>query len=271
MTMTLPTMPRVVVAVTLLLASGAAAVAMTPEIPAIPTISMTPAIPMTPPGSPTEPPSSVVPAPRDQAGSIARQDECIRRVRESSPAKVLFVGDSITQSWEGPGSVAWAKHLAPLGALNLGNSGDRTEHVLWRLEQAPLTRLTPEHIVLLIGTNNLGHGTSNAAETLAGIVEVARTLAAQCPEATIHLLEIFPRGERINPMRGEICQINQALRAFVAAEHAGASPGRFKIHAIGDRFVAPDGSISRELMPDFLHLTPAAYEIWAEAILPEIR
>ncbi|MGA1518297.1 MAG: GDSL-type esterase/lipase family protein [Phycisphaerales bacterium] len=216
-----------------------------------------------------EGPTSTTPAPREQAGSIARQDECIRRVRESGPTRVLFVGDSITQSWEGPGRQVWAEKIAPLGALNLGNSGDRTEHVLWRLEQAPLTRLAPEHIVLLIGTNNLGHGTSNAAETLAGIVEVARTLAAQCPEATIHILEILPRGERFNAMRGDILQINQALRAFVAAENAGGR-ARFDTHALGDRFVNPDGSIPRELMPDFLHLTPSGYGIWADAIVPEL-
>lgn len=218
-----------------------------------------------------DPPASLRPVPRDQAGAISRQDECLRRVRESEPTRVLFVGDSITQSWEGPGQGVWAERIAPLGALNLGNSGDRTEHVLWRLEQAPLTRLQPEHIVLLIGTNNLGHGTSNAEETLAGIVAVAKLLAAQCPKATIHLVEVFPRGERINAMRGDIAQINQSLRSFVAAENAGDSTSRYETHAIGDRFVKPDGTIPREIMPDFLHLTPAGYAIWAEAIVPELN
>ena len=218
-----------------------------------------------------DPPASLRPVPRDHDGAIRRPDECLRRVRESEPARVLFVGDSITQSWEGPGQGVWAERIAPLGAINLGNSGDRTEHVLWRLEQAPLTRLEPEHVVLLIGTNNLGHGTSTADETLAGIVAVAKLLEAQCPKATIHLVEVFPRGERINPMRGDIAQINQAVRAFVAAENAGEAPDRYEIHAIGDRFVKPDGSIPREIMPDFLHLTPAGYSIWAEAIVPELK
>lgn len=221
--------------------------------------------------STTSPPSSLVPMPRDQEGARRREDELLRRARESAPCKVVFVGDSITQSWEGPGQGVWAERIAPLGALNLGNSGDRTEHVLWRLEQAPLTRLQPEHIVLLIGTNNLGHGTSSAEETLAGIVAVAKLLESQCPKATIHLVEVFPRGERINAMRGDIAQINQSLRAFVAAENADEAADRFEIHAIGDRFVKPDGSIPREIMPDFLHLTPAGYSIWAEAIVPELN
>lgn len=211
-------------------------------------------------------PSSLVPAPRTDEWAIAREKELIRRAQESKPAKLVFVGDSITQAWEDPGKSAWDKHLAPLGAINLGNSGDRTENVLHRLAQAPLTRLEPEHVFLLIGTNNLGHGTSNAAETLAGVKAVAELLAAQCPEATVHVIEIFPRGESLNAMRGDILQINQALRAWVAMKG-----GRFASHAIGDAFVSPDGTISKDLMPDALHLSPKAYETWAQAIEAIVR
>jgi lysophospholipase L1-like esterase len=212
-------------------------------------------------------PSSLVPAARTDDWAIKRQEELLRRARESSPVSVVFVGDSITQSWEDPGKDAWAKHIAPLGALNLGNSGDRTENVLWRLEQAPLTRLAPKHVVLLIGTNNLGHGTSNAQETLDGVKAVAAKLAEQCPQATVHILEIFPRGERFNAMRGDICQINQALRAWVAAK----KDPKLAIHAIGDAFLSPDGSISKELMPDSLHLSARAYQMWADAIVAILR
>ncbi|MFN5497018.1 MAG: GDSL-type esterase/lipase family protein [bacterium] len=207
-------------------------------------------------------PSSLVPAARTDEWAIAREKELIRRAKEEKPAKLVFVGDSITQSWEDPGKAAWEKHIAPLGAINLGNSGDRTENVLYRLAQAPLTRLEPEHVCLLIGTNNLGHGTSNAAETLAGVQAVADTLAAQCPKATIHIIEIFPRGEVFNAMRGDILQINQAMRAWVAQRGA-----RFAIHAIGDAFLSPDGTISKDIMPDFLHLTPKAYDMWAQAVV----
>ena len=216
---------------------------------------------------PAKLPTSLVPAPRTDDGSIKRETECIKRATESAPANVLFVGDSITQSWEGPGRDVWAKHFAPLGALNLGNSGDRTENVLWRLDKAPLTRLQPKHIVLLIGTNNLGHGTSNAQETLDGVKAVAAKIGEQCPTAKVHIVEIFPRGERFNNMRGDICQINQALRAWVAAQKGSS----FAIHAIGDRFMSADGSISKEIMPDFLHLTPKGYEMWAEALVPVLK
>ena len=212
-------------------------------------------------------PTSLVPAPRTDEWAIKREAECIKRATESAPVHVVFVGDSITQAWEDPGKAAWTKHIAPLGALNLGNSGDRTENVLWRLEKAPLTRLKAKHVVLLIGTNNLGHGTSNAQETLDGVKAVAAKLAEQCPDATVHIIEIFPRGERINPMRGDICQINQALRAWVGSQKGT----KLAIHAIGDQFMSADGSISKEIMPDFLHLTPKGYEVWAEALAPALK
>ncbi|MFM7133710.1 MAG: GDSL-type esterase/lipase family protein [Planctomycetota bacterium] len=217
-------------------------------------------------------PGSFVPAPRTDDWAIKREAECIKRATESAPVHVVFVGDSITQSWEDPGKAAWAKHIAPLGALNLGNSGDRTENVLWRLEKAPLTRLKAKHVVLLIGTNNLGHGTSNAQETLDGVKAVASRLAEQCPDATVHILEIFPRGERINAMRGDICQINQTLSTF--GERKTLDDGkrsRLVWYPIGDRFLEPIGSIKKEIMPDALHLTPRGYEIWAEAIAPALK
>jgi lysophospholipase L1-like esterase len=215
-------------------------------------------------------PKATVPQPRTEEWGIGREKECIRRAREAKPAKVVFVGDSITQGWEGEGSEFWAQRFEKLGALNLGNSGDRTEHVLHRLKEAPLTRLSPEHVVLMIGTNNLGHGSSNADETLAGVKAIVDVLVAQCDGATVHVLEIFPRGERINAMRGDIAQINQALRAYVNEENSKQKQGRPRraIHAIGDLFVDARGEISASVMPDALHLSKDGYRIWGEALLP---
>lgn len=218
-------------------------------------------------------PSSLRPAPNDASWANERRELVVKRAKESSPARIVFVGDSITQGFdEKAGAAAWQQHFAPLGALNLGCSGDRTEHVLWRLQQAPLARLQPEQIVLLIGTNNLGHRTSTAHETLLGVLEVVRTLRTQCPNAILHLHEIFPRDERFSPMRGDVLQVNQALRAFVRDENTKAGgDAKLRLHAIGDAFVQPDGSIAKAAMPDFLHLSPASYETWAKTLAAALR
>ncbi len=218
-------------------------------------------------------PSSLRPGPNAESWAKDRTELCVRRAKEEAPARVVFVGDSITQGFEeDAGQAAWTKYIAPLGALDLGVSGDRTEHVLWRLQQAPLTRLQPEHIVLLIGTNNLGHRTSNAQETLQGVVEVIRTLRTQCPKAMLHVHEIFSRDERFSPMRGDVLQVNQALRAFVREENAKAGEAKkLVLHAFGDAFVQADGSIAKATMPDFLHLSPASYEYWAKELAAVLR
>jgi len=225
-------------------------------------------LPQAPSGSPATgqvaPPSSVVPVARTDEGILARQTECLRRAKESAPAPVVFVGDSITQAWESAGAAVWKERMEPLGALDLGVSGDRTQHVLWRLAQAPLTRLEPRAIVLLIGTNNLGSGLSTAQETLLGVTRVIATLREQCPKSRILVLDIFPRGEHFNAMRGDLAQINQALSRLDDAEHV-------RFLRIGDRFVEADGSIRREIMPDFLHLSEAGYRIWADALVPELE
>jgi lysophospholipase L1-like esterase len=208
------------------------------------------------------PNAAVVPVARTDEGILERQAEVLRRAKSTAKAAVVFVGDSITQGWEDGGAPVWQKQFAALGALNLGVSGDRTEHVLWRLQQAPLTHLEPKVIVLLIGTNNLGHGASNAEQTLAGVQAVIALLRAQAPQAVLLVHEIFPRGERFNAMRGDIAQINQVLRG-----QAGATT---RVLGLGDRWVRADGTIGKEIMPDFLHLSPQGYEQWAAAIAPEI-
>jgi lysophospholipase L1-like esterase len=205
---------------------------------------------------------STVPVPREDAGILARQAEVLRRARESPPSPVVFIGDSITQSWEGPGADVWKASFAPRGAVNLGVSGDRTEHVLWRLGQAPITRLEPKVVVLLIGTNNLGHGTANAEQTFDGVAKVVETLRGQVPAATIAVCAILPRGERFTPVRGDLLEVNQTLAARFADDP------RVRILDFGVRFLAADGSIPKRLMPDGLHLSPEGYAIWADAIGP---
>jgi N-acetylglucosamine-6-sulfatase len=222
-----------------------------------------------------QPVPSTTPAAREDPAGIAREAIVIERARTSPPVPVVFIGDSITQSWESDGGAAWAERIAPLGALNLGVSGDRTEHVLWRLGQAPITRLSPKAVVLLIGTNNVGHGRDDAAATLAGVREVIRLVRAQAPTATVIVCGILPRGERMNAMRGELLQVNQALaREFGASCNTDAplpAGGGVRFIDFGAHFIDPDGKIQPTLMPDALHLSPAGYSVWADAVLPALK
>ncbi len=186
----------------------------------------------------------------------------LERARTAPPAQIVFVGDSITEGWEGAGREIWEQSFAPLGAVNLGVGGDRTEHVLWRLAEAPLARLNPKLVVLLIGTNNLGHGRDNADGTLAGVKQVISTIRTQVPNARLAVMAIFPRGDRMNAMRGDLLQVNQALAA------ATRDDAQISLVDCGAMMVQRDGTIDTAIMPDALHLSPKAYGIWAKAIAP---
>jgi lysophospholipase L1-like esterase len=202
----------------------------------------------------------MVPRPNTEDWAIERRELVLRRAREATGARVVLVGDSITQGFDDVGRAAWQRQLEPLGALNLGCTGDRTEHVLWRLQQAPLDHLRPAHVVLLLGTNNLGHGTSTVAETLLGLQAVIALLRQQCPAAQLHVFEVFPRNEPGSALRRQVEQLNAGLREWAAGQD------RLHLHAFGARFLAADGTISPDRMPDGLHLSAESYDRWAAAL-----
>ena len=86
----------------------------------------------------------------------------------SAPRKgnigLLFLGDSIIEGWSGRGKQVWEKSYADLKPANFGIGGDRTQHVLWRIDNGELDGISPKVLVLMLGTNNLG---SNPNEQIA--------------------------------------------------------------------------------------------------------
>jgi lysophospholipase L1-like esterase len=206
------------------------------------------------------PHSAVKPMARFDKGWQDRAKLLDERVKETADTQVLFIGDSITQGWEGDGAKeVWEKYYAKRKAVNLGIGGDRTQHVLWRLEKAPLEGVKPKAAVIMIGTNNSNGDDNSPGQIADGVAAIVRTLRLRLPSTKILLLGIFPRGENFNPQRGKLTQVNQVL--------AKLDDGR-NVHFldIGHRFLTSDGILPAEIMPDYLHLSRKGYEIWAEAI-----
>lgn len=190
--------------------------------------------------------------------------EKARQSRQAKNCDLVFVGDSITQGWEKPGKELWEKNFAKWNPLNLGFSGDRTEHVLWRLKNGNANALKPKVAVLLIGTNNTGHFMRPADETASGIKAVLDDLRGRWPATKIVMLSILPRGPNAeDPMR----KLNDGINSRIA----GFADGK-NIHLLdlSGKFLQPDGSLPAELMPDRLHLSPAGYQIWVDGLLPKL-
>ena len=206
--------------------------------------------------------SAVTPAKRG-GWVFERYEKMNERVKQGD-ADLIFIGDSITQAWEGPGKAVWEKHYASRKAVNLGISGDRTQHVLWRLDNGNIDGIRPKLAVIMIGTNNSNGADNTAAEIADGIRAIVARLRERLPAMKILLLDVFPRGEKPNPQRGKILQVNQIARKL----HDGK---QVHYRAIGHNLINNDGSISKEIMPDFLHLTPKGYQIWADAIEDKLK
>lgn len=176
-----------------------------------------------------------------------------------SRSKVIFIGDSITQGWEGDGKDVWARYYAQRDAINLGIGGDRTQHVLWRLDNGNLNGISPKAAVVMIGTNNSNGEDNSPGQIVDGVRAIIDKLRAKLPETKILLLAIFPRAENFSVQRGKLAQINQVLRRVADEKNV------FWID-FGHKFLNDDGTMPRELMPDYLHLSPKGYAIWAESI-----
>jgi lysophospholipase L1-like esterase len=258
-------------ALTLTLLASATMLAATAKPPAAP-IAPT-ATASAPASTPAPANPAIVPIDRKDPWWVQRHAALNARVKsaaEKGDAKVLFLGDSITQGWENEGKDTWAKHFAPRGAINLGIGGDRTQHVLWRLANGhteglarPAKGDAPALVVLMIGTNNTN---SDAPEQIdAGVGAVLASLRERLPKAKVLLLAIFPRGEKPDDIFRQRVDATNALLAKRAA-----SPGVTYLD-IGKSFLEADGTIAKAIMPDALHLSPEGYARWAKAIESTVK
>jgi lysophospholipase L1-like esterase len=211
-----------------------------------------------------------------QPGTEAKH-ESFNKISKLGEARLVFLGDSITAGWAGAGKQVWAKTWAPMKAANFGIGGDRTEHILWRLDHGNYDGLKPELTVLMIGTNNTGHQgrpaaehdgavyTSTAEQTAEGVAAILAKLREKQPQMKILLLGIFPRGADSDDAKR---QQNQATNRLIAKLADGKTVHFLDISA---SFLGSDGTLSKEIMPDLLHLSPAGYQKWADAIEPKVK
>jgi lysophospholipase L1-like esterase len=180
------------------------------------------------------------------------------------PVDLLFVGDSITDAWRRDPQKKlfderWGKH----NPLNIGIGGDRTQNVLWRLENGEVDGIKPKVVVLMIGTNNIGNGDS-PQDTAAGVTCVVKTLREKLPDSKILLLGVFPRGAKSDdPFRAQIKTINDTIAKLDDGQHV-------KYLDIGPKFLTDEGALTPQIMPDALHPNEKGYHVWAEAIGPAV-
>lgn len=185
--------------------------------------------------------------------------------------RLAFIGDSINHFFGGPPvdrgltrpTEIWQKFYGNRDAVDLGFGWDRTENVLWRLEQGEIQDMPLEAVSLMIGTNNLFLNTPEQIRD--GVQAIVDKIREQKPHCKILLLAIFPRGENPNDRgRLEAIKVNELLKPIGRQRNV-------TFMDIGSVFLEPDGKILRSVMGDFLHPTAEGYRRWAEAVEPWMR
>ncbi len=198
------------------------------------------------------PNSAVIPAHHlDNKGWRERHEHILEKVRTSDP-KLILIGNSITHALDDPDrKILWDLYLDDLDAVNMGISGDRTENVIWRLENGCLEGIHPKVAVLLIGTNNTDGNhyleVSTPEELSDGIWKICSIIREKLPETEIILLGILPYGYKPNHRD----ELNKATNRIIS----GFPEKDSKIHYfdLGYLFLDEEGSVRGDLMPDYLH------------------
>ena len=206
--------------------------------------------------------------PRHSHYSYMSLGEWCRRVQShlSDPvrnkAKLVFLGDSITQLWKEVAPDVWQEHFVKHSPLLLGIGGDQTQQILWRIERGELDGLDPGVVVLLIGVNNLIISRATPEDTARGVRAVNAAVRDRLPRARILHLALFPAGETPSDwLRQKIEKTNALLQDL-------ANNPNVVFLDFGPRFLSADGMLSTEIMDDFLHPSRQGYVVWAHALDP---
>jgi beta-glucosidase len=195
-----------------------------------------------------------------QPKSLLRHEQFLYRITEGDIG-LLFLGDSITDFWPRVGEFSWLK-FAPYHPADFGVSGEHTEHVLWRITHGELDGIHPKVVVLMIGTNNIGHTPGDQPEwAAAGVTKIVKTIQESLPDSKVLLLGVFPRDTPDSPNRKAV----EAINKIIANLDDGKKIRYLDINKV---FLDGNGDIAPDIMRDKLHPTAKGYDLWYQAMKP---
>ncbi|MBT8038242.1 MAG: lipase [Verrucomicrobiae bacterium] len=182
-----------------------------------------------------------------------RHEQIVQKVKTSDP-KLVMIGDSITHNLDRPDRAGLRKqYLDQYNTINIGISGDRTENVIWRLQNGAFDGIKPKVATLLIGTNNTDGNhylhISTPDQLAAGIWKICSIVRKMSPDTEIVLLGILPYGYKPNHRD----EINKATNKIIS--RFAAKDPQIHYHDLGYLFLKDHGRVNvrGDLMPDYLH------------------
>lgn len=189
----------------------------------------------------------------------------ILKLNQTEPTKILLIGNSIMHNWGGKplnnrikGADSWQKYLEPLQVRNFGFGWDRVENVLWRVYHDELEGISPEKIVINIGTNNLHLNTDE--EIVQGLKLLVQAIQIRQPKAKVLLMGIYPRREQ----EARVVTLNKGIQSMAKSEGVG-------FEDIGKKLLLKTGKVDEKYFSDGLHPNAVGYELLAKEIQPILR
>ncbi len=172
---------------------------------------------------------------------------------------LLMLGDSIGYYAQ----TRLAQNIPGANPANFSFSGDRVCDLRWRITHGELAS-HPATAIIMIGVNNLLYGMP-PAQTAQEIEALIADIQRLSPKTRLLLMGVLPAERATVPsLRQEITELNTLLAGLATRHHIA-----FK--DIGNLLLQPDGSLSPQCyMPDHTHLTYPTYDIWQQAIRPDL-
>jgi lysophospholipase L1-like esterase len=185
---------------------------------------------------------------------------------------VLMLGNSITQAIghrslepKGAGTRAFDSALAAYKYGVAGIRGDRTQHLLWRIQHTDFSKADPAVVVVTIGVNNFRD--EEAEDVVAGIQAILKAIPGKLPKAKIILTGPLPAGNTIqDDYRKKYQLVHARIKDLVDNKSVFfCDPSRSLINTATGNLA--DGCYR----PDGIHLTEKGYAMWAGELAPVIK
>lgn len=209
------------------------------------------------------------PTPRADANSQLAHKQLLEKARKGG-IDIYFVGDSITRRWGTSDAqykdllANWNSNFFGWNAGNFGWGADKTENILWRLENGELDGVNPKVVVILAGINNVGNRPGNdakVADITRGLKAILDTCRKKAPDATVILTAIFPRNDNMAVIP-TINKINENTSHF-------ADGKKVRFLNVNEKLADKDGKLFEGMMNrDNLHPTVKGYQVWADGLKP---
>jgi len=211
-----------------------------------------------------EKPSTVIPVPSSLKKFMPKLHQEKLREAKNKSVDFVMIGDSITHSWSKHPEILNGSNL-----LNLGFPGDRTQNVLWRIDNGALDGISPKLVTLMIGTNNLhedkkAYPPDKPEDIFTGVRAIVSEVRKRLPNTPIVIFSIFPR--KAGPAYGRVKAVNALLPQL-----ANDNPN---IHHLNlNRLFLNDKGLQNQSLfdKDLLHLNKQGYLAWASALKPLLK